>query len=82
MECAHLCLGDNGQCRSINIMKASSNGNGGYKCQLNNSTKDNYVRKFVENADYSYFEPKSVRIFFILFFNNIKLNYLLCTNCD
>lgn len=60
MECAHLCLAENGQCRSINIKKAGSNS--GYKCQLNNSTKENYVRKFVENAAYSYFEPKSVRI--------------------
>ena len=55
IECAHLCLRENGQCLSVNIEKALNNG--GYKCELNNSTKENHVKNFLQNAAYSYFEP-------------------------
>ncbi len=66
MDCAHLCVRENGQCRSINIEKSTTS-NGGYKCQLNNSTKENHFHKFLKNSAYSYFEPKNVRIYFVFF---------------
>ena len=62
MECAHLCLRENGQCLSVNIEKTTSNG--GYKCELNNSTKKNHVKNFLQNAAYSYFEPINVCVYF------------------
>jgi hypothetical protein len=62
MNCAHLCLRENGQCRSINIEKARSGG--GFICHFNNSTRESHVQKFVKNAAYSYLEPKNVCICF------------------
>ena len=65
MDCAHLCLRENGQCRSINIEKARSEG--GFICHFNNSTRENHVQKFVKNAAYSYLEPKNVCIYVLDF---------------
>ena len=63
MECAQLCLQENGQCLSINIERKGSSG--GYKCELNNSTKENHIKNFRQNADYSYFEPINVCVYFL-----------------
>jgi hypothetical protein len=65
MDCAHLCLRENGQCRSINIEKARSEG--GFICHFNNSTRKNHIQKFAKNAAYSYLEPEMVCIYVLDF---------------
>ena len=61
MDCAHLCLRENGQCRSVNFDQTLSNeGKRRFNCQLNNSTKEKLIQKFVRNPSFDYLEPKEV----------------------
>ena len=61
MDCAHLCLRENGQCRSVNFDQTQSNeGKRRFNCHLNNSTKEKLIQKFVRNPSFDYLEPKEV----------------------
>ncbi|XP_028410697.1 uncharacterized protein LOC114533381 [Dendronephthya gigantea] len=60
LDCAHFCLAENGLCRSINFEKKQTTD--GHNCQLNNSTKDNNAKNFVQSSLYNYFEPKQAML--------------------
>ena len=72
IDCAHLCLRENGQCRSINTEKAGNNPKeGGFKCQLNNSTKEHHAQRFKKNPAFNYYEPKKVHNFFVFYLSTL-----------
>ena len=74
IDCAHLCLRENGQCRSINTEKAGNNAKqGGFKCQLNNSTKEHHAQRFKKNPSFNYYEPKKVHIFFVFYLSTTAI---------
>jgi hypothetical protein len=79
LECVHLCLRENGRCLSINIEKTK--GNGGCKCQLNNSTKEHHVDKFIKDATYTYCEPIKVCIF-VIYIWILILQHLTSVKCS
>ena len=73
IDCAHLCLRENGQCRSINTEKAGNNAKqGGFKCQLNNSTKEHHAPRFKKNPAFNYYEPKKVHNFFVFYLSTLE----------
>ena len=62
MDCAHLCLSEQPQCKSINYESKKKQYDGRrYKCQLNNKTKTMEPKDLVPDSAFSYFEPFKVR---------------------
>ena len=62
MDCAHLCLSEHPQCKSINYEKQKKLQHGGrrFKCQLNNKTKTMEPKELVPDSSFNYFEPMKV----------------------
>ena len=61
MDCAHLCLSEHPQCKSINFEKGKkTNGGRRHKCQLNNETKTTAPKKLVPYSAFNYYEPIEV----------------------
>ena len=61
IDCAHLCLRENGKCLSINYKQRQINEEE-RRCQLNNSTKEKHREKFTKVSAFDYLEPKQVNI--------------------
>ena len=62
MDCAHLCLSEQPQCKSINYeSKKKQHGGRRFRCQLNNKTKAMEPKDLVPDSAFSYFEPFKVR---------------------
>ena len=58
MDCAHLCLYEHPQCKSINYEKQRNQHVGRrFKCQLNNKTKAMELKELVPDFAFNYFEP-------------------------
>ena len=58
MDCAHLCLSQYPQCRSINYEKAAKKeDHKRRKCQLNNETRTTKPEEMVPDIAFNYFEP-------------------------
>ena len=63
MDCAHLCLSEHPQCKSINFEKQrKQHGGRRYKCQLNNKTKAMEPKKLVPDSASNYFETVKVSL--------------------
>ena len=61
MDCAHLCLSEHPQCKSINFEKGKkTNNRRRHKCQLNNETKTTAPKKLVPYSAFNYYEPIKV----------------------
>ena len=61
MDCAHLCLSEYPQCKSINYEKAEKQyGWRRYKCQLNNETRRTKPKELLPDSTFNYFEPVKV----------------------
>ena len=63
MDCAHLCLSEHPQCKSINYEKEKEqHGGRRFKCQLNNKTKAMEPKELVPDFAFNYFEPFKVSL--------------------
>ena len=63
MDCAHLCLSEHPQCKSINYEEEKKqHGGRRFKCQLNNKTKVMEPKDLVPNSTFNYFEPFTVSL--------------------
>lgn len=60
LECSHLCVAQNGKCRSVNVAKKTNKSQKRVKCQLNNETKEINTESFVPDPSFNYYEPNYV----------------------
>ena len=57
MDCAHLCLSEHPQCKSINFeTQKKQYGGRRFKCQLNDKTKGIEPKELVPDSAFNYFE--------------------------
>ena len=56
LDCSHMCMKQQPQCRSINFAKTQS------RCQLNNQTKGAKASDLILDTDFNYYEQISVRL--------------------